>query len=318
MRTHRRVVCPTHAVSPVTSGGLAHGRDLQVHQAGCRSPAQRIHAFAFLPPYGDPGFHSRLVSRRLLLVSAFVPGLELSRQFYAELVRPILDARFPGLPHSAALLGRGSEVLGFDDEMSTDHDWKPRVLLFLREEDQARHGEAVGDSLRRGAAAAVSGSSGRSRDPHGAWLLSGAAGRRRLRRDRGARLAHLPGAGAPDVHRGRGLSRRGRSAGRPRPPRLLPARRLALPAGGRLVARPSGSQPGGQGRLGGRRAGIGADRIAARVGPDAALLPDGTAVRAVLEVVRYGVLPAGVRPRAVADPVEGRFRPRPGRNARMR
>ncbi len=82
-------------------------------------------------------------------MSAFVPGLELSRQFYAELVQPILDARFPGLPHSAALLGRGSEVLGFDDEMSTDHDWKPRVLLFLGEADQARHGGAVGDSLRR-------------------------------------------------------------------------------------------------------------------------------------------------------------------------
>jgi Domain of unknown function (DUF4037) len=82
-------------------------------------------------------------------VTAFVPGLELSRQFYHELVRPILDARFPGLPHSAALLGRGSEVLGFDDEMSTDHDWKPRVQLFLREQDQVRHGDGVRDSLRR-------------------------------------------------------------------------------------------------------------------------------------------------------------------------
>ena len=48
-------------------------------------------------------------------MTAFVPGLELSRQFYDELVRPIVDARYPGLPHSAALLGRGSEVLGFDD-----------------------------------------------------------------------------------------------------------------------------------------------------------------------------------------------------------
>ena len=82
-------------------------------------------------------------------MSAFVPGLELSRQFYHGLVRPILDARCPGIPHSAALLGRGSEVLGFDDEMSTDHDWKPRVLLFLREEDQVRHGGAVNDVLRR-------------------------------------------------------------------------------------------------------------------------------------------------------------------------
>lgn len=82
-------------------------------------------------------------------MTAFVPGLELSREFYHELVRPILDARFPGLPHGAALLGRGSEVLGFDDEMSTDHDWKPRVLLFLREDDETRHGDDVDDILRR-------------------------------------------------------------------------------------------------------------------------------------------------------------------------
>jgi hypothetical protein len=55
-------------------------------------------------------------------VSAFISGLELSRQFYQEAVRPILVAAFPGLPHSAALLSRGSEVLGFDDEMSSDHN----------------------------------------------------------------------------------------------------------------------------------------------------------------------------------------------------
>jgi hypothetical protein len=82
--------------------------------------------------------------------SAFVSGLELSRQFYQEAVRPILDDAYPDLPYSAALLGRGSEVLGFDDEMSGDHDWEPRVLLFLRQEDHARYGEAVGESLRRG------------------------------------------------------------------------------------------------------------------------------------------------------------------------
>jgi len=41
-------------------------------------------------------------------------------------------------------------VLGFDDEMSTDHDWKPRVLLFLREDDLARHRDDVEEALRRG------------------------------------------------------------------------------------------------------------------------------------------------------------------------
>jgi hypothetical protein len=80
-------------------------------------------------------------------VSAFIPGQELSRLFYRNTVRPILDATFPGLRHSAALLGRGSDVLGFDDEMSTDHDWTPRVLLFLGADDRARLGDAVREAL---------------------------------------------------------------------------------------------------------------------------------------------------------------------------
>jgi hypothetical protein len=66
---------------------------------------------------------------------AFIPGLELNRRFYWEVVRPLLDARFPGLPHSAAQIGTGSDILGFDTPMSMDHDWGPGVLLFLSEED---------------------------------------------------------------------------------------------------------------------------------------------------------------------------------------
>ena len=66
----------------------------------------------------------------------FIPGLELSRRFYDELVRLLLDAHFSGLPHAAALIGYGSEVLGFDTEMSTDHAWCPRMQIFLRDEDE--------------------------------------------------------------------------------------------------------------------------------------------------------------------------------------
>jgi uncharacterized protein DUF4037 len=62
-----------------------------------------------------------------------VHGLELSRRFYFEAVLPILERRFPRLEHAAALLGSGSEVLGFDDEISTDHHWGPRVQLFVRD-----------------------------------------------------------------------------------------------------------------------------------------------------------------------------------------
>jgi hypothetical protein len=65
----------------------------------------------------------------------FIPGIELSRRFYQEAVRPLLDTHFPGLPHAAGLLGPGSDVLGFDTALSTDHDWGPAVRLFLRDAD---------------------------------------------------------------------------------------------------------------------------------------------------------------------------------------
>ena len=69
------------------------------------------------------------------LVPKFVPGLKLSRLFYRKIVQPILDREFPGLHYSAALIGWGSEVLGFDTPMSRDHHWGPRVLLFLSTQD---------------------------------------------------------------------------------------------------------------------------------------------------------------------------------------
>jgi hypothetical protein len=68
---------------------------------------------------------------------AFLHGMELSERFYREAVRPIVDAHFGGVPHAAGLLGPGSEVLGLDTEMSADHGWGPRVLLFLGEADHA-------------------------------------------------------------------------------------------------------------------------------------------------------------------------------------
>jgi Domain of unknown function (DUF4037) len=68
----------------------------------------------------------------------FVPGAELGRRFYAEVVRPLLDAEFPGLPHAAAHLGEGSDVLGYDTAMSRDHDWGPTVTLFLPDAEAGR------------------------------------------------------------------------------------------------------------------------------------------------------------------------------------
>jgi len=80
---------------------------------------------------------------------AFLPGLLLAERFYREAVRPILDAEFPGLPHSAGLIGSGSEVLGFDTPVSSDHHWGPRAQLFLAESDHARHVQSIHDQLCR-------------------------------------------------------------------------------------------------------------------------------------------------------------------------
>ncbi len=62
---------------------------------------------------------------------SFIPGLELARAFYQQAVKPILSQHYPQLSYSAGLIGSGSEVLGYDDQMSTDHHWGPRLLLFL-------------------------------------------------------------------------------------------------------------------------------------------------------------------------------------------
>lgn len=76
----------------------------------------------------------------------FLPGLELSRRFYTEVVRPLLAETFPTLPYAAALIGPGSEVLSFDTEMSRDHGWGLRLFLFLRDED-AQQANAISERL---------------------------------------------------------------------------------------------------------------------------------------------------------------------------
>ena len=73
------------------------------------------------------------------MTGAFLPGLALCAVFYRDAVRPLLDQAYPGLPHAAARIGPGSDVLGYDSARSTDHDWGPRLTLFLTPADAARH-----------------------------------------------------------------------------------------------------------------------------------------------------------------------------------
>ena len=63
----------------------------------------------------------------------FIKGLDLNRGFYKETVKPLLDKHFGGLPYSASLIGYGSDVIGMDTAQSTDHNWGPRMQIFVDE-----------------------------------------------------------------------------------------------------------------------------------------------------------------------------------------
>ncbi|MFD6950501.1 hypothetical protein A6A08_22355 [Nocardiopsis sp. TSRI0078] len=79
---------------------------------------------------------------------AFLPGLELSRALYTDAVAPLLASGRRPVPHAAALLGPGSEVLGLDTERSTDHGWGPRLQLFVADPgERARVRDMLDDGL---------------------------------------------------------------------------------------------------------------------------------------------------------------------------
>ncbi len=87
----------------------------------------------------------------------FISGIDLSRRLYDEAVAPLMQARTPGLPYAAGLLGAGSDVLGYDTERSTDHDWGPRLVLFLRDEDIETWRQPLDEAFRTSLPRAIAG-----------------------------------------------------------------------------------------------------------------------------------------------------------------
>lgn len=72
-------------------------------------------------------------------------GLALCRAYYEEIGKPMLYQQFPAVCSRIAsgLVGDGSECLGFDDEISQDHDWGPSFCLWLTNEDYAKFGQEL-------------------------------------------------------------------------------------------------------------------------------------------------------------------------------
>lgn len=65
-------------------------------------------------------------------------GLELAESYYREFGEPMLEREFPEVLASSAigLAGEGSECLGYDDEISRDHDFEPGFCIFIPDESR--------------------------------------------------------------------------------------------------------------------------------------------------------------------------------------
>ena len=276
------------------------------------------------------------------MAQTFIPGIELCRRFYWEAVRPVLDAEFAGLHHSAALIGSGSEVLGFDTVVSTDHHWGPRAMLFLGENDFEANKAQLFETFRwrlphRFLGYPTNFAQPVPEDPGTRLLLATESGpvdhRVEVFTVRGFLLDYLGFdldgeltvadwlsfpqqklrtlTGGEVYHDGIGLDGvRPRFAYYPRDVWLY-----MLASG--VDAHRAGGAPDGPGRSDGRRARVSTDRSPAGARRDEPLLPDGARIRAVRKVVRdrfheagsedraRGTAPAGVARRILAGARRG-------------
>jgi hypothetical protein len=76
-------------------------------------------------------------------------GLDLSRKYYFECVKPVIRENVPDLErkYAAALIGYGSDVIANDDEISSDHEWGPRCHIFLPEELYEKYSSKLDEIL---------------------------------------------------------------------------------------------------------------------------------------------------------------------------
>ena len=71
--------------------------------------------------------------------------ITISRQFFEQIVKPILEREFPAETAQTAfgLFGQGSEALGMDDDYSRDHHWGVRIDALMSPEIYEHKSEAM-------------------------------------------------------------------------------------------------------------------------------------------------------------------------------
>ncbi|MDB5085247.1 MAG: hypothetical protein JWN30_2133 [Bacilli bacterium] len=78
-------------------------------------------------------------------------GLELSERFFREEVAKLIDKYFPEITgkYAGGLNSYGSDVLGYDDELSRDHEWGPRCIIWLSDTDYDRFAHQLDQVLNQ-------------------------------------------------------------------------------------------------------------------------------------------------------------------------
>lgn len=104
-----------------------------VHNASAPSTMQTSAQHSTSPRTPAPGTALRVAET----------GMTLAKAYWQELVKPMIDEKYASVRHriAAGLVGHGSECYGFDDALSRDHDFGPRVCLWLTADDHAAFGE---------------------------------------------------------------------------------------------------------------------------------------------------------------------------------
>ena len=85
---------------------------------------------------------SDLLGRKQAAEKSKMKGMELARAYYEKYGKPMIEMKFPDYAGriAAGLCGEGSECLGYDDVLSTDHDFGPGFCLWLTKKDYRKIG----------------------------------------------------------------------------------------------------------------------------------------------------------------------------------
>ena len=137
---------------------MKRGHYDQAYQRFCASRDHTYHLFGENEEYKQAGENAAAAEKKMrqnagqpavpadaapTLPAPAGAGLELCRAYYEEIGRPMIDSQFAAVKGRIAvgLAGDGSECLGFDDEISRDHDWGPSFCLWLTNDDYAAFGQ---------------------------------------------------------------------------------------------------------------------------------------------------------------------------------